>query len=128
MVKPRFVAFRGTSPAGHPALVHGHPPIILSDGVMIIDCHGHYTTEPKDLLRCRKDQIDNLERCFQAALQGFAEGHRRRDPREPRRRQLKLQRERGTDLTIFSPRACGMGHHVGDYDVSLALGAASATT
>jgi len=27
--------------------------------------------------------------------------------------QLKLQRERGTDLTIFSPRASGMGHHFG---------------
>ena len=33
--------------------------------------------------------------------------------------QLKLQRERGTDLTIFSPRASGMGHHIGDYSVSL---------
>ena len=28
--------------------------------------------------------------------------------------QLKLQQERGTDLTIFSPRAAGMGHHLGD--------------
>ena len=34
--------------------------------------------------------------------------------------QLKLQRERGTDLTIFSPRAMGMSHHIGDYNVSLA--------
>ena len=33
--------------------------------------------------------------------------------------QLKLQRERGTDLTIFSPRASGMGHHIGDESVSL---------
>ena len=30
------------------------------------------------------------------------------------RSQLRLQRERGTDLTIFSPRAVGMGHHQGD--------------
>ncbi|MFT5539345.1 MAG: 4-oxalmesaconate hydratase, partial [Alphaproteobacteria bacterium] len=28
--------------------------------------------------------------------------------------QLKLQRERGTDLTIFSPRASGMAHHLGN--------------
>jgi 4-oxalmesaconate hydratase len=28
--------------------------------------------------------------------------------------QLRLQRERGTDLTVFSPRAAGMGHHVGN--------------
>jgi 4-oxalmesaconate hydratase len=27
---------------------------------------------------------------------------------------LKLQKERGTDLTIFSPRAAGMSHHLGD--------------
>ncbi len=32
--------------------------------------------------------------------------------------QLKFQRERGTDLTIFSPRASGMGHHVGDAKLS----------
>ena len=36
-------------------------PIIISDGVMIIDCHGHYTTEPKDLLRWRKEQVDYLK-------------------------------------------------------------------
>jgi len=29
------------------------------------------------------------------------------------RAQLKLQRERGTDLTLFSPRAMAMGHHLG---------------
>jgi len=34
--------------------------------------------------------------------------------------QLKLQRERGSDVTIFSPRAAGMEHHVGDAATSLA--------
>ena len=33
------------------------------------------------------------------------------------RTQLKFLRERGIDLTIFSPRASGMGHHVGSVDV-----------
>ena len=33
--------------------------------------------------------------------------------------QLKLQRERGTDLTIFSPRASAMGHHIGSGETSL---------
>jgi 4-oxalmesaconate hydratase len=33
--------------------------------------------------------------------------------------QLKLQRERGTDVTIFSPRASVMGHHVGNATTSL---------
>ena len=38
--------------------------------------------------------------------------------------QLKLQRERGTDLTIFSPRAAGMGHHLGDAATSEAWASA----
>ncbi|HXC30521.1 MAG TPA: amidohydrolase family protein, partial [Stellaceae bacterium] len=38
--------------------------------------------------------------------------------------QLKVQRERGTDLTIFSPRAAGMGHHLGDATTSEAWAAA----
>ena len=37
--------------------------------------------------------------------------------------QLKLQRERGADLTIFSPRASAMAHHEGDEPVSQRLGA-----
>ena len=32
--------------------------------------------------------------------------------------QLRMQRERGTDLTIFSPRAGGMGHHIGNETTS----------
>ena len=28
---------------------------------MIIDCHGHYTTEPKDLHRFRKDQTEAVK-------------------------------------------------------------------
>ncbi|HTP63740.1 MAG TPA: amidohydrolase family protein, partial [Burkholderiales bacterium] len=34
--------------------------------------------------------------------------------------QLKIQRERGTDVTFFSPRAGSMEHHVGDAAVSAA--------
>ena len=33
--------------------------------------------------------------------------------------QLKFQRERGIDRTIFSPRASAMGHHLGDEKLSL---------
>src|SRR6202012_923362 len=32
--------------------------------------------------------------------------------------QLKVQKERGTDVTIFSPRAAGMGHHLGNAETS----------
>jgi len=34
--------------------------------------------------------------------------------------QLKFQRERGTDIAIFSPRASAMGHHVGNAATSVA--------
>ena len=32
--------------------------------------------------------------------------------------QLKLMKQRGSDLTIFSPRASFMAHHIGDFEVS----------
>ena len=79
---------------------------------MIIDCHGHYTTAPRQHEAWRAQQIG---------------AHAAGRPAPPRPTmtddeiratieggQLKLQRERGTDLTIFSPRAAGMGHHLGD--------------
>jgi 4-oxalmesaconate hydratase len=86
---------------------------------MIIDCHGHYTTEPKALHEFRKAQV--------AAAGGSGQAPARAalrisddDIREGiEGAQLKLQRERGTDVTIFSPRASGMGHHVGDAAMSL---------
>jgi 4-oxalmesaconate hydratase len=78
---------------------------------MIIDCHGHYTTAPPQHEQWRQRQID---------------AHTARTAAPPRpsmtddeirmtivNGQLKVQRERGTDLTIFSPRAAGMGHHLG---------------
>ena len=87
---------------------------------MIIDCHGHYTTEPKALQAFRQQQI--------AAVQGTAQPPSRDalaiTDEEIRASvegaQLRLQRERGTDLTLFSPRASGMGHHIGDAAISLA--------
>jgi 4-oxalmesaconate hydratase len=85
---------------------------------MIIDCHGHYTTAPKALEDWRNRQI--------AAI---------RDPSsKPRVSELKISddelresiesnqlrqmRERGSDLTIFSPRASFMAHHIGDFAIS----------
>ncbi len=88
---------------------------------MIIDCHGHYTTEPKDLHRFRKEQTAAANAKDKAAMPSRASlkmpDDEIRDSIE--QNQLRLQRERGTDLTIFSPRASGMGHHVGDESVSL---------
>jgi 4-oxalmesaconate hydratase len=88
---------------------------------MIIDCHGHYTTEPKDLHRFRKEQTAAANAKNKAAMPPRAALKMPDDEiRESiEGNQLKLQRERGTDLTIFSPRASGMGHHIGDESVSI---------
>src|SRR5829696_5216985 len=86
---------------------------------MIIDCHGHYTTEPPALHAFRKQQVasvdDPVERPSRATLSISDDEIRA----SVERAQLRLQRERGTDVTIFSPRAAGMGHHVGDAAMSL---------
>ena len=86
---------------------------------MIIDCHGHYTTAPPQLGQYRDAQ--------KAALRNDP-GHvgekgtidisddELRDSLE--RNQLRLQRERGLDLTLFSPRASWMEHHVGNEHTS----------
>src|SRR5205807_9739742 len=86
---------------------------------MIIDCHGHYTTEPKDLHRFRKEQTEAVKN--KTALPPRA-GLKMSDDEirsSVEGAQLKLQRERGTNLTIFSPRASGMAHHIGDAGISL---------
>jgi 4-oxalmesaconate hydratase len=78
---------------------------------MIIDCHGHYTTAPPQHEQWRQRQIE-------AHTAGTASPARPSMTDEELRQtivngQLEGQRERGTDLTIFSPRAAGMGHHLG---------------
>ena len=86
---------------------------------MIIDCHGHYTTAPAAHEAFRRAQLDRLEQLASGTesalpppqpgaisddqIRESVEGH-----------QLRLLRERGTDLTIFSPRASAMGHHIAD--------------
>ena len=90
---------------------------------MIIDIHGHYTTAPKALETWRNRQI--------AAITSPAEmpkpselsisDDELRESIESN--QLRLMRERGLDLTIFSPRASFMAHHIGDFKVSSAWAA-----
>jgi 4-oxalmesaconate hydratase len=86
---------------------------------MIIDCHGHYTTEPQKLHDFRKNQIaaikDPALKPSTAAI-NISDDELRASVESA---QLRLQRERGTSLTIFSPRASGMSHHIGDEGVSL---------
>ena len=81
---------------------------------MIIDCHGHYTTAPTALRDYRAAQVEGLKEPgyepFPADL-GISDDEIRESLEGA---QLKLQRERGTDLTVFSPRAAGMAHQDGN--------------
>ncbi|HEY5335190.1 MAG TPA: amidohydrolase family protein [Mycobacteriales bacterium] len=81
---------------------------------MIIDCHGHYTTAPAA-----------FKQHHRALLEARSAGRPLTAVREPRATddelratvegvQVRLQRERGIDLTILSPIAGLMAHHLGD--------------
>jgi 4-oxalmesaconate hydratase len=86
---------------------------------MIIDCHGHYTTAPKELEVYRKQQIADLENPSHVPSKGTINISDDQIRESLENAQLKLQRERGTDLTIFSPRASWMAHHIGNATTSL---------
>jgi 4-oxalmesaconate hydratase len=85
---------------------------------MIIDCHGHYTTAPKALEDWRNRQIAGIK---DASAKPKRSELRISDDelRESiEQNQLRLMKERGLDLTIFSPRASFMAHHIGDFAIS----------
>jgi 4-oxalmesaconate hydratase len=80
---------------------------------MIIDCHGHYTTAPKALQDYRDAQTAALKDATQPPYDGKINISDDQIRESLEGAQLKLQRERGTDVTIFSPRASAMAHHIG---------------
>jgi 4-oxalmesaconate hydratase len=87
--------------------------------MLIIDCHGHYTTAPAAHNEFREKQLARLKN------PELAPPERARISDDEIREtietnQLRLQKARGADLTLFSPRASAMGHHQGDAVVSLA--------
>jgi 4-oxalmesaconate hydratase len=90
---------------------------------VIIDVHGHYTTAPKALEAWRKRQVAGIP---DAAARPKASELVITDDeiRETiEKNQLGLMKLRGSDVTVFSPRASFMAHHVGDFEVSAAWAA-----
>ena len=85
---------------------------------MIIDIHGHYTTAPKALEQWRNRQIQGIQDPAQMprASELRISDDELRESIESN--QLRLMRERGLDVTVFSPRASFMAHHIGDFSVS----------
>ncbi len=87
--------------------------------MLIIDCHGHYTTAPEPHQKFRDAPLVRIKDSTLAApVPQRVSDDEIRETLETN--QLRLQRERGADLTLFSPRASAMGHHIGDEAVSLA--------
>lgn len=85
----------------------------------IIDCHGHQTIVPQAHLDYRDAQVARLDNPRLPAPDApHISDDEIREGIEAN--QLKLIKERGADMTIFSPRASRMEPHVGDADTSLA--------
>ncbi|HYK25499.1 MAG TPA: amidohydrolase family protein [Steroidobacteraceae bacterium] len=85
---------------------------------MIIDVHGHYTTAPKALQAYRDSQIAGLKDPAHTPAPANINVSDDQIRESLEGAQLKLQRERGTDVTIFSPRASAMAHHIGNETTS----------
>ena len=85
---------------------------------MIIDCHGHYTTAPKALKAYREAQIAGLKDPGNLPIAPDLKVSDDEVRETIEKNQLRIQRERGVDLTIFSPQAGGMAHHIGNETTS----------
>ena len=85
---------------------------------MIIDCHGHYTTAPEAHTLWRVAQVAAFKADEPFPSYPVISDDEIVDTIE--KNQLRLLQERGADMTIFSPRASAMEHHVGNEQVSLA--------
>jgi 4-oxalmesaconate hydratase len=85
---------------------------------MIIDCHGHYTVLPPAHDAWRAAQVAAFKAGDPAPPYPAITDDEIRETIEAN--QLRLLRERGADMTIFSPRASAMAPHVGDQNVAIA--------
>ena len=83
---------------------------------LIIDCHGHYTVLPKGHDAWREEQKAAFKAGTTPPPYPEISDDEIRETIEAN--QLKLIKERGADLTIFSPRASAMAPHVGDQAVA----------
>ena len=86
---------------------------------MIIDCHGHYTTAPGPHQTFRDAQLKHFADPSSPPPKApqISDDEIRESVEE---NQIKLIKQRGADMTIFSPRASAMGHHEGDEAISQA--------
>jgi len=86
---------------------------------MIIDCHGHFTTVPQSFRDWRSQQVEFADDPANAPKPADAVVSDDQIREGIENGQLKLQQERGSDLTLFSPIAGLMSHHLGNERTSL---------
>ncbi|WP_066738678.1 amidohydrolase family protein [Cupriavidus sp. D384] len=86
---------------------------------MIIDCHGHFTTVPASFRAWRAKQVDSADDIANAPPLSGAHVSDDEIREGVGNGQLRLQKERGSDLTLFSPIAGLMSHHLGNERTSL---------
>lgn len=79
----------------------------------VIDVHGHFTAVPDAVIAWRGRQITQLNRPSPARVKLSDESLR--GAVQPT---IDRMDERGIDMMLFSPRAAGMNHDIGDFDVS----------
>ena len=90
---------------------------------LIIDCHGHYTTAPLAMETWRNAQIAAIKDPGKAPKTSDLKISDDELRESIELNQLKLMKQRGSDVTLFSPRASFMAHHIGDFQVSAAWAA-----
>jgi 4-oxalmesaconate hydratase len=91
---------------------------MIGTGTMNIDVHGHYTTAPAQLKDWRERQISTFESSGGRVSPDELEISDDEIRTTIEQGQFVLQRERETDVTLFSPTAGGMAHHEGDEQTS----------
>lgn len=85
---------------------------------LIIDCHGHYTTAPPAHNEWREAQKAAHASGKTPPAYPTISDDEIRETLDAN--QLRLLRERGADMTIFSPRASAMAPHIGNESVAKA--------
>ena len=113
---PRRGFFRIAAAAGALALAGGQARAQAARqpyAGTVIDCHGHYTTEPAAMLDWRRRQIAAINDPGQSPTPDSLKVSDDEIRASLTGKQLRLQAERGIGMALFSPRAGGMGHHIG---------------
>lgn len=85
---------------------------------LVIDCHGHYTTAPDAHNQWREAQKAAFKAGEAPPAYPSISDDAIRETLEAN--QIRLLKERGADMTLFSPRASAMAPHVGDEAVARA--------